>query len=519
MDSNDKTKGTPIAGGLPPFLTPKVEHVVVLSLKGETEKVFKIHKERIVIGRVESSDVRLTGEDVAPLHAVLEVLKKDEGTRITIYDLGSETGISLNGQKVITEQLKNGDELNIGSHTLIFSLEAVSQISPRDKIKESEGRKLFLNPKEDLKPLLLEAEHEIENIFDYTVCSKLALQVVMSWHGCILDVEHFVDRHTVTLGGIKGSDFIVPPVFSTPKFSLVTKVNGDYTLFLDPRMTGVIQRNGKLQKIEEIDFRGAQVLPLPFGKDDFAKIRLLGIDFYLNFTPAPPRLKRRKMVERDPFLLKVMFSSLFMTAFFIFALLNAHVSQNIEAEKIPDRVATILYQPEKFQVKIQPKPESLVSKEKDSSTVKQVTPKKKPTPKETIKVDMTKKANPPKEVPKEMLVGIKPQKTSSRASLGGGKRKENEAKEGEGARAKGKEGKRGSPKAPPGKIPQTIAKRPSPQAGEGRGTGHSQVPDEGNIDVLKGASSKILNLLGNAGVHLGKDGSQLQGFGGFTTQG
>jgi TonB family protein len=45
------------------------------------------------------------------------------------------------------------------------------------------------------------------------------------------------------------------------------------------------------------------------------------------------------------------------------------------------------------------------------------------------------------------------------------------------------------------------------------------VAETGNVDLLKGASNKIQNLLGNVGQNLGKGGSKIAGFGGFNTQG
>lgn len=47
----------------------------------------------------------------------------------------------------------------------------------------------------------------------------------------------------------------------------------------------------------------------------------------------------------------------------------------------------------------------------------------------------------------------------------------------------------------------------------------SQVADQGNVDLLKGAVSQIENILGASSEKLGKSGSKLKGFGGFDTQG
>src|SRR6185369_15667828 len=78
--------------GNPPAHHP-MHHVAVFSLKG-TDRVFRLHKERIVIGSVVSADVRIVGTGVAPIHAVIEITANPApGLGVaTIYDLASETG-------------------------------------------------------------------------------------------------------------------------------------------------------------------------------------------------------------------------------------------------------------------------------------------------------------------------------------------------------------------------------------------------------------------------------------------
>src|SRR4051812_20522236 len=75
--------------------------IVLTLLTPEGEKTFRFDKERVVIGSVISADLRLSGDGVAPLHAVLEA-----GKAPVIYDLASETGIFVNGTKVVTHSLR-----------------------------------------------------------------------------------------------------------------------------------------------------------------------------------------------------------------------------------------------------------------------------------------------------------------------------------------------------------------------------------------------------------------------------
>src|SRR4051812_46881106 len=103
MTTNDTTtqKGRATA-------QPLLKRVIVLTLqpkKGEEPVVYRLNKERVVLGSVVSSDVRLVGEGIAPIHAVLEFGAQGP----TVYDLASESGVFVNGKKTVTQILKVGD--------------------------------------------------------------------------------------------------------------------------------------------------------------------------------------------------------------------------------------------------------------------------------------------------------------------------------------------------------------------------------------------------------------------------
>lgn len=495
----------------------KSKKVVFLSSEagGST---YRLHKERIVLGSVESADVRLTGDGIAPIHAVLELTHdaKTGAYKPAIYDLASDTGVFVNGKKVVSQLLKDEDELMLGRHKLRFRLEDLARVTPAAKIQESEGRKLFLNPDEDLKPLLLQEGYEVQEIFDYRPTSKPAIEVVMSWMDTVLDVEHFVDQKTITLGTRKSCDFAIPPLLSSDNYPLVTRTPGGFILNLDSKMSGVVQRKGELKNLDDIHaMAGSHGRAVGIDKDDFAKITVGDIHFYISFTAAPPRLKPSKVLERDPLFFKICLTSLVLSAITFTALMNAHVPQNLDAEQIPERLATILYQPEKYSYK--PDHSKIVEVDEKPKTE---TAKPKPIPQATLNIHPNAQSvNKP--VPKEMNVGQVAHNKGSKNSkhAHGATNAQSEAKEGRGARAKGTEGKRGSKTATSHGNAQTKAMRPSPNGGKGSGGGHSQVQDEGNVDILKGATSKIENILGNSAAALGRGGEKLKGFGGFNTVG
>jgi outer membrane biosynthesis protein TonB len=513
-------------------LAPGNKVITLVLQKGTERKVFRLHKERLVIGTVVSADVRLIGEGVAPIHAVIELAapgaKPDSKIEASIFDLASESGVFVNNQKIVVQELQSGDKLRIGGHELSFQVDQLASLIPKERTSSTEGRRLFMDPNEDFSPLLLEDERTIRQIFNYRPAEKRALAVVMSWRDTVLDVEHFVKEKSVTVGSTVQSDFGIPPLLGQKKFAIASRSGEDFTLNLDPKMTGVIQRKGSLASLDELRGGGGSLV---LGNDDFAKVSVGEVDFYLSYTAAPPKLKMRQLFERDAFLFKVLFVSFAFTSAIIVALLNIDVTPTLEAEQIPDRIATILYQPEKYVEKPKAEPQP---KETPKEEVKQVTPPPpKPTPKATpkptptVKVTVTPRpVKTVKPVPKEMAVAPpavkpKPVPTAAVPKTQGSKQHQNQAKEGEGAKAKGVSGIRGSKTAAPSQVApnQDKALRPSANGGTGAGGGKSQVADVGNVDVMKDASAKIQDILGNAGAQLGKGGERLKGFGGFTTQG
>ncbi|MGZ3709643.1 MAG: FHA domain-containing protein, partial [Bdellovibrionota bacterium] len=329
-----------------------------LILLASGEKSFRLDKERLVIGSVISADVRILGDGVEPLHAVLEISSDAIGGALgaTIYDLASDSGVFINGKKVVSSPLKSGDEITIGRHKLRFSLEDRDKGMGKDQMRVSnEGRKLFINPDEDLRPLLLQDEREVHEIFDYRPTHKQALEVVMSWKGTILAVEHFVSEKNVTVGAARRSDFGIPPLLTTKTYAIVTRQGDGFSLNLDPQMSGVMHRQAKLQTLDEVRLdavRGASATQVPIAKDDFAKVKIGEIDFYFSYTAAPPRLKRRKLFDHDPLFVRILGTSLLLTAVTIAAMLNTRVPQSLEAEQVPERIATILYQPERTPVPV-----------------------------------------------------------------------------------------------------------------------------------------------------------------------
>jgi outer membrane biosynthesis protein TonB len=198
------------------------------------------------------------------------------------------------------------------------------------------------------------------------------------------------------------------------------------------------------------------------------------------------------------------------------------VVPSLEAEQIPERLATILYSPEKYAPRApEPEPVAKNPEQDKPKTPVEVKPPK-PIPHPTVKVEIhPKPLDKEKPIPKEMDTGAnKTTQTHQNAKHHPApSKKQGAAKEGEGAKAQGDAGSRGTKTAAADKSHQNKAQTPSPNGGPGKGSSNSQAHDFGNVDFLKGDVGKIENILSGAGAHLGKGGEKFKGFGGFDTRG
>jgi outer membrane biosynthesis protein TonB len=457
--------------------------------QGGRKQTLMVQKERVVMGSVESADIRLQGSKIAPIHGFLELNfgAKESDCTARVIDLASPSGITVNGKRTVNESLKPGDILQIGDAILKFKF-ALPE---------------FQKPLTDQTLILIDG-NEVKSIFDYRPPVKEALEVVYSWNSVIMDVNHFTGKQTVQLGESKKDDFLVPPVFANGStYELAVPNGSDWTLYLDAKMSGMLYLKGELHSVD--DYRkkkaGDGRLAVTLGESDFVKLDAGGITFYLSQTVAPPVLKSHGEIIGDPFLAKSLLSSVLVTALILVGLFMMDPPAEKEAP-VPEDVATILYHPEKYSVRARPTPVPEAKKE----PVAAATPP--PAKLKKKEIDFTK----PKEKEAKVAKTKSPQPGKHQAA-------ENKAKEGAGARAKGAEGSRGAHNAQPSNKKQSAANRPSPQAGTGRGGTESQIADNGNVQLLKGETNKILDLLGGSGQKLGKSGSKLEGFGGFSTQG
>jgi hypothetical protein len=435
-----------------------------------------VGKDRVVIGSVESADIRLTGLQVSPIHAILEIDWGGEASSCfaRLIDLASQGGVTVNGVPVLNESIKSGDLIQIGDAVIRFGF------------RMPERRELLPD-----RSLLLIDPASVSPIFDYRPAVKESLEVVCSWNGVILNVKSFIDEATVSLGVEPNADFQVPNgVYGSKGESLAVRQGRDWILTLDPAMKGVLYLSGKLIAVSEFfrEKNGAGRSSVTIGDHDFVKLQIGPLSFHLSKTVAPPHLVKRGDLGSDPFLARMLVVSLSVTLLSLFGVSRLEIVPT-EPPAVSETVATILYHPEKYSIKRPPLPEQ---KNEPEPVIEPV---------------------PAKESKSKQVVQVKTKQPGKKQSV------ESVGKEGQGARSKGSEGTRGARNHSVSDLKKMAANRPSPAVGTGRGGTKSQAPGEGNVQLLKGASNKILDLLGGSGQKLGASGTKLEGFGGFSNKG
>src|SRR4051794_13805645 len=92
-------------------------------LSGELIAVpIPLEREEVILGRSLGADVRVNDSKASRRHAKIQVKETETGSEYILTDMNSRNGTYLNGRRIATESLRNGDKVSIGDHILKFEL-------------------------------------------------------------------------------------------------------------------------------------------------------------------------------------------------------------------------------------------------------------------------------------------------------------------------------------------------------------------------------------------------------------
>lgn len=360
-----------------------------LSIPGQSLKTLPMDQSPIVVGSLLSNNLVVTAAGVDPIHAVFET--NPNGDWI-VTDLGSDTGVKVNGRAVNVEQvIKVGDIIEIASAKISISVAsaqadgagaavaaaAIGRSEPEPEQRphnslikrkiEATRKKLLFSPK-DARP------------------SGDVLEVVAYWGGTILEVEHFhptfkeFDR--VTIGDPTDCHFIAAGKEQLSKYTMAKVKDDGYRLLLRPEMTARLRRGGNVQQVKggshELGFR------------DISHVKYGAVKYFFLFM-RPPNVQLPNQGLKDPFLVWILSLSMF---FFLFFSITLWSIEPKEKEIIEDDKWAIVHVPEKEKKIKKQKKIVKIKKIKKEPPPPKKPPKPKPKPVKPVKIQEKPKPKP-----------------------------------------------------------------------------------------------------------------------------
>ncbi len=404
--------------------------------KGHGIKGNTFSKGRILIGRTESCEFVIPTGAISAVHAVLEVTPK--GAKL--FDMNSKNGTFVNGEKIVAINLKVGDKITFGNVAFIFKeyvkenelppildtlepkLGAASIITtnlpeiPEDTKErtslpqapaatESEEvpyivYPLATDPKADYSEYIFEDADELYPVFQYDH-GKQAVEIIILFNDKVYSVDYLNEING--LYSIVGKD----PKKNELEFAYLGK--DEKVPFVEISSGNIIVH--KLHNYTTQHLSNEEILNVEDGRvnlqgDDIVRLENGELEIYVRKVSAPPKVKTPPFFRRDKGLKKYVLIALLLFLAPFLALNFVDVDPEMDKEKDPERIATILYkQPLK------------VSKSKSVTKTKKAKPKKQKAPKKIVKKKPSKpkaKSAPKKVVTKKKVVKSPGVKTAAK---------------------------------------------------------------------------------------------------------
>ncbi len=335
-----------------------------------------INRGRVLIGSSESCDIVLRHSDIAAIHAVLEIT----GTVFRIFDMHSLNGTYHNNKKIIVENFIEGDLLKFGSHSFVFrkyakeeSLPPVLDMLGPEHIRETEAKRykhppaipedvskikidiksmgitseipqveypLAKDPRADYIEYIFEETDTLYPIFKYSV-DRSAVEVIILYKNKIYSVDY--------LPTAKGVYNLVGSKPSKNEIEYAYLVKNEKVQFLD-----VVDKDVYVNLMEGYDYlllsdKNDSSKKIKSGQthalrgDDIIRFSKNDIQIFVRLDSPPPTVAPAKILTGDKDLLRYTLLMLFLFMVFTVSINLMEINREVEKEKVPERIATILY--------------------------------------------------------------------------------------------------------------------------------------------------------------------------------
>lgn len=451
---------------------------------GLGDKKFSLpKKKRIIIGSSDTADLQIKSSSISAIHCLIEFNDSD----INVYSLNPDSKVLVNNEEVVSQKISTGDVISIGKYNFSFgerestpdvpkSLRTeykkpkLPKSAPRKEINSSSSKEdtyndnypLSKDPDLEFSEYIFEDEGTIYPIFKYEV-NKRAAEIIILFNEKIFSVDFLPEKDGVyhLVGRRIGfsHDIELPYLGLNEKVPFVEIKGGE--VFVN-------SLNGFKHLKYADNASGASDKSL-LGKEDIHLFEMENLKIFVRGDEAPPQVKAAPLLRRDGEFKKYLLLILFIFSLVIAGITNYEVDPELEKEKVPERLAKIIYKPKKLRI----------SKRKEQVT-KRVEKKKKQTAPKTPQVtkkDVKKQPEAPKS-------GVKKAKTNKIAKKAPPKK---------GPTNKKKVVKRSAPKRTNRRTKTNNSKRIAKSKGPTK--------RRGKVDVYKSAdfSSSISSLMAKGG--------------------
>ena len=415
----------------------------VLGKDGAVIHTGEFVKDKIVMGRILSADLRIDDPRVSRIHALIE----SKNDHLVVTDLASSHGTFVNGKKVIESKVKFGDTIRLGhiqvklekgsgkaSAQSVVSFEG-AEVSDTDatlvgidrskidserrgpdrrkkdafpeerrleerregdrRIEQRKGDRRKEEPSEieskeaerraksdRRKPLAEERRAEERRkgdrrVFDITSLERRIedrrerksdddilpedlekafeapdhareLEVTALWGDQILDISNYSDECVLSIGESPRNDYIIPSVGIPDEFPLVSiQEDGSSQLAFTEKMTGMVRARDKMYSIQELAAekfvrKEGDHFVLPLKQDDFAKIAVGNVSFFILYVKPAPRILPPPIFEQDALLMRTTIGSVLLFLALLVGLSFVPKPVPVTIEQIPERFAKIV---------------------------------------------------------------------------------------------------------------------------------------------------------------------------------
>ena len=397
-------------------------------------------RDRLMIGSLLSNEVVIRATGVEPIHAMIELL---ESGVVILTDLGSQSGVLLNGKKIEVEvTVAVGDKISVGDvlievcphETAVASQFKAAQndgtrvsasevtvtrrqnnsvaAAPRAEIasdhssddEEDDGEQAEeMNSEEEKTTQTVRSrptgqDRDSDEGEDMLFSPRNAkpsgnvLEVVAYWENSVLDVDLFHPRfknyERATIGSPPKAHFISGGPSEIKVHELARANEEGYTLNLLPDMKARLRKGGKV--VEEAGEKS-----IAMTKHDIAHVTHGAVKYFLMFI-KPPVLDLPRSSARDPVFVAILLASIL---FYLAAIPAIYLSKGDTEDAMEDDIWSIVNAPEKKEPpKPIPKPKVEVAEVQQEPPPKATPPKPPPKPPTPVQPEVKPK---PVEEPKQ----------------------------------------------------------------------------------------------------------------------